>query len=579
MSWVFGIIKSDGSVPFPNGFEGLHSNPLAKFSSPNIYIALGGIPHTCFYEVQEKSPETGWAMVGVGIRIIGPEARILTKEDWKKLFSISPFPVHTLDGHFIAVRWNKNEIEFYSDQLGIRTLYFGKCREGICFSTRCDWVAQVTQHQELNLGAIGGRWLLFNQLTYDSCIKGIERLGPSGNVILRNGAVIKNECHPFLPEFKKTSDSQSELILESLIRSAVRSNTTVALALSGGFDSRTILAILMAEQNTKFDVFTFGESEDPDVKISTAIAKQLGIQHHCFQEPIPDIQSLIPIVHEFAAQNMLVEPVSAILRLRHYSELHSQGYIIIDGGFGEIARRQYLNRMIKLGRSALFQRDTGQLFQLLSTHRSDIFTQEFTKEMKDAVYQDLDRTLETMPPAREIGIANFVDLLSVRARVPNFGGPEQIRSDAMIMSFMPMVQPTFLRSIFKTDIALRNNGRLYKRIIRMKASYLQKFPLVKAGMTYPYGLTSSAAWLVTKVKSKISTSYNDSTPDRFLHQLREFISDSIHTSEVISWYGYDRNKVQKTVEAYYKGEKNHQKAVNWWLTFEIWKRSLKSSIL
>jgi hypothetical protein len=337
--------------------------------------------------------------------------------------------------------------------------------------------------------------------------------------------------------------------------------------------------MLMAEQNTKFDVFTFGESEDPDVKISTAIAEQLGIQHHSFQEPIPDIHSLIPIVHEFAAQNMLVEPVSSILRLRHYSELHSQGYIIIDGGFGEIARRQYLNRMIKLGRSALYQRNIDRLFQLLSTHRSDIFTQEFTKEMKDAVCQDLNKTLETMPPVREIGIANFVDLLSVRTRMPNFGGPEQIRSDAMIMSFMPMVQPTFLRSVFKTDLALRRNGQLYKRIIRMKAPYLQKFPLVKAGMTYPYGLTSSAAWLLTKVKAKISVPYSDSTPDRFLHQLREFISDSVHTADVIIWYGYDRNKVQKTVEAYYKGEKIHQKDVNWWLTFELWKRSLKSSML
>jgi hypothetical protein len=243
---------------------------------------------------------------------------------------------------------------------------------------------------------------------------------------------------------------------------------------------------------------------------------------------------------------------------------------------GELGRRQYLNRIVKLGRSILIEGDADKLFNFLRTPRADIFTKEYAKTIESAALQSLGETLKLMPSVSEIGVENFVDLFSVRTRVPNFGGPEQTRSDAYVQNFMPLVQPSFLRSAFQTDLRWRNNGKFYKEIMRDSEPGLMNFPLVKSGTTYPFCLSTPAAWAYTKLKNKIAKSYKDNAPDRLLFNLKEFVLDLIASREVKQWEGYDYTNVSQTIERYYKGEKHLRKTVDWWLTFELWKQSFKN---
>ena len=227
------------------------------------------------------------------------------------------------------------------------------------------------------------------------------------------------------------------------------------------------------------------------------------------------------MVQDFAAQNFLVEPASSILRLRYYSQQYAKGQMIIDGGFGELSRRQYMNRVVRFGKKALQTKNIEKLSTLMRISRADIFNPEYTKRLEIAANQDLDATLQQMPPISEIGIENFVDLFSVRTRVPNFGGPEQTRSDSYIVNFMPLAQPSFLKAVFKTDINERKKGQFFRRIIKDRNKQLQHFPLVKSGTTYPFGFSSLTATLFVKIKNKYRRPFSDPTPDQFLLSLRE----------------------------------------------------------
>jgi hypothetical protein len=574
MSWIFGIIKSEQSTHIQNDYEHIHSQPLFTLSLPTFYIALGGIKETCLFEAQNEFPNDGWAVVGLGVRITGSGGQFLGKNDWKTLLSFDHIPVDSLDGHFVIARWKKNEIEFFTDQLGFRTLYYGKCKEGICFSTRLDWVAQTTGLHEINQASLGGRWLLFNQLTYESCVNGIERLGPSVHVIIKNGSVEKHEFHPWLPEFEHNNGDDAKEILDTLIRIATESDHEISLSLSGGMDSRVILALLMAEPNAKFGIHTFGEPMDPDVQISQNIAHEFGIQRQYFNESLPDSDTLIAQVQSYAAQNILTEPASSILKLRYISPQYLKDFLIIDGGFGEIARRQYLNRVVWLGRTALRDGNLQKLLRLMHSQRADIFSFDFNKRMESANLQSLEVALRGIPPVSEIGVENFVDLFSVRTRIPNFGGPEQSRSDALVMNFMPLSQPSFLKAVFRTDIQSRINGRLYKEIIQLKESRLSKFPLAKAGTTHPFHLSLPMARVVTKVKTKLGNHHTDSTADQFLMQLKDYVLDLVHSHDVKDWDGYDYKKLLTGVNAYYTGALHLRSFVDWWLMFELWRRSL-----
>jgi hypothetical protein len=574
MSWIFGVIKPEQSGHFPSEYGHVHSQTLLKLSLPTLYIALGGIKETCLFEVQKESPDIGWAVVGLGVRVTESGGQFLGKNDWKTLLSSVHIPVDSLDGHFIIVRWKKNEIEFFTDQLGFRTVYYDKCLDGICFSTRLDWVSQMTGQHEINQASLGGRWLLFNQLTYESCLNGIERLGPSAHVIIKNDSVKKHESHPWLPEFDHGNDDDAKAILNTLVRIATESNCKISLSLSGGMDSRVILALFMAAPNAKFGIHTFGELMDPDVQISQSIAQEFGLQRQYFNEPIPDTDTLVSLVQLYAAQNILTEPASSIMKMRYILSPYLKGCLIVDGGFGEIARRQHLNRIVWLGRSALRNGNFQKLLQLMHTPRADIFSLEFTKKMESATLHSLEITLSDMPPVSEIGMENFVDLFSVRTRIPNFGGTEQSRSDALVMNFMPLVQPSFLKAMFRTDLKSRRNGRLYREIIHSKEPRLSKFPLAKAGTTHPFHLSLPMAKVVTKIKSKVGNHHTDSTADQFLMQLKEYVLDIVHSHDVKDWDGYDYKKVLTGVSAYYKGEYHLRTFVDWWLMFELWRRSL-----
>lgn len=574
MGWLFGIIKSNGDAYPKNELTKVHDEAIDVVSLPQLYLALGGIQETCFYEFSDRKDSFSWAVVGLGIKITENAAGFLDKDDWKELLSNDLVQTDKLDGHFVAFRWKENLFEFFTDQLGLRTAYYDEYYAGICFSTRLDWVAQVTNQNRISTAGLGSRWLLYNQLDYESCVQGIERLGPSAHLIIKNGSVIKKEDKTWLPEFRNGNGDHARIILDSLVKATTESEHDVSLALSGGFDSRTILAILLAIPDIKFKVHTYGESENPDVKVSKKIADNLGIQMQHFNEPIPEAEVLLELAQSFAAQNVLVESVSSIIGLRYYQQQYERNQIIIDGGLGEISRRQYLNRVAKFGSKFLTQKNISKLLPLIQVDRADIFNNEYKGKLVSAAYLSLEKTLEDMPSLKEIGVENFVDLFSVRTRIPNFGGPEQIRLDGMILNYMPMAQPSFLREIFKTRIGIRANGQLFMDIVGQKQPNLKKFPLVKGGTTYPYGLSMVAAWIITKAKSKLIKPYSDFTPGKFLAKLKDYVLDIAHSSEVKNWEGYDYEKIFNAVDSYYKGEKNLERFVNWWLTFELWRKSL-----
>jgi hypothetical protein len=207
--------------------------------------------------------------------------------------------------------------------------------------------------------------------------------------------------------------------------------------------------------------------------------------------------------------------------------------------------------------------------------RAEIFNSEYTVELERSAMKSLEEVLEDMPSLKKTGIENFVDLFSVRTRVPNFGGPEQARSDAYIVNYMPMVQPSFLKAIFRIDFKLRVNGKIYRSIIQEKKPELKRFPLVKSGLTYPFYLNTSSAWIFYKIKSKISKRYIDATPDSFLTQLKDYVLDLALSSEVRNYEYYDYKQIVYNVEQYYEGHKNLRSYVDWWLTYELWRKSLQ----
>lgn len=576
MSWIYAIIGSGQAALAPLRVEQIHMTPLLVVRRPWLYLAAGGIPDTCLYKAPEVGNENGWAVVGLGIEVSDIGARLMDVKDWARVLSKDTPWNASLNGHFAAIRWKNRQVECFTDELGQRTLYFAKWKDSICVSTRVDWVARTTGHSEIDFSSLGSKWLTFNQLDYGSCVSGIGRLGPRGHAVFKNESILKNEAVPWLPDFGNGSIDGGIAILTSLLRGAMgHSGRQVSLGLSGGIDSRLVLAELLAVEGHRFGVHTFGSPDDPDVVVSASIANKLGLDREYLDEPLPDVNRSVEMLKAYATQACFVEPASSFVKLRYYPALRQRGRLLIDGGFGEIARRQYLNRVARFGRSALRSRNTSKLFSLVRVDRGDIFADDLKDVLLRGAHDGLEQALSLLPSRKVIGVENSADLLAVRTRIPNYGAPEQARLDGDIVNFMPLVQPSFLRAVFAARVRLRSNGKFYRDIIRNSSPMLATVPLVKSGTTYPFSLSTPSALLLTKIKSRLGNRFIDSAADQLLSHIQEFVVDTAHSRSVAEWPAYNSAKIRDATEAYYyKGDGRLRNTIDWWLAFELWRSSL-----
>ncbi len=578
MSWMLGWLSDNLPVDAAQVLSSGHPEALFKASNSHLCILAGGMARTLCHgsnPPQARPSGAGWLVCGLGIRKIDDHCSFLSESDWQSLLSseyVSDF--RAIDGHFIACRWAEEKVELFSDQLGLRTLYVAQADEGVFFSTRIDWLSELVKGASVDFRQLGPRWMSFNQFSYQSGLHGVQRLGPGGYGILTARSV-QLRSEPWLPA--NTNDANESTFLshlQALTNPELQADERISLGLSGGLDSRTLLAVLL-NRKAAFDAHIFGGQSDPDVRTAITIARDEQLRTVLFDDPVPDTDACVRLLQEYAAQAHLCEPVTSIVRLRYYDRIRKQNKLMMDGGFGELLRRQYLNRLLYRGRAALKTLDPGAIAPFLSVDRGRIFTDETWKMMEEGVALQLEGVLEDMPPMEELGEGNFLDILAIRTRVPNWGSPEQARLDSTVLNYMPFVQPSLLNLAFSLPVSRRANGRIFRRLINSVHPSLSRYPLSKAGTTYPFKLNTVEAWAWTKVKSRLGRPYQDTLRHRVLERVKPFVLDTLDSSDVRTYGAYDREYVSSMVREYYSGNLQRANTVDWWLTFELWRTSLR----
>ncbi|RPI70059.1 MAG: hypothetical protein EHM47_12825 [Ignavibacteriales bacterium] len=259
--------------------------------------------------------------------------------------------------------------------------------------------------------------------------------------------------------------------------------------------------------------------------------------------------------------------------MQFYSALHNQNKIVIDGTYGELARRRFLNNILLKGRGAVFNRDYEKIISLLRANRPQIFREDYVRQMKKGVRYLVEEAFNTLPPAKEYGIKNWLELFMIRNHLVTTTA-EQARSDKMLINYMPFIQPSLLKIIFQTPAGKRNNNLFYK-IIKQLSPELSKIPLVKGDVIYPFGLGTLSTSVYIRLKGRTKTGYKDNLQYDFLNSLEEYVQDTINSGDFLSCDYYDHQEIKNIVNGYYTN-KNLSLAndLDWWLTFDIWRKNL-----
>lgn len=561
MSWIFGYIGNSHQLIIDPP-----ETPIYQFKNSNLILFAGGNKQTCFF--RSESSNSFWTVAGVGLKSTGGGYKILDENDWASHL----FPnqnIKTVNGHFVALLYSESELKIFTDDLGLREIYIVKLSDGYGFTTRIEWLKFFIK-PEIDLKEFGTRWLLQNQISRKSIIKNVIRLVGANATIKHNSLSVEQNF--WRPNFGISSNREEfDLTLKKLLSIQ---DKRISLSLSGGLDSRLLLSYLSIKNSDLWDTHTFGDPIHPDSKTASELLKSLDRENEVIDSVLPSGDELIDLVKRYSVQSIVTNPISSILNLRFYNRLSDENRVTIDGGFGEIWRRTFANRLLLLGRNALMSKDASAVAKFLRFNRADIFSDEALYEMEKGIVDQLDILFEEMPDASQIGPAKWIDLFSIRSRLINYYAPEQARVDNYVVSFMPLVQYEILGLLFGLSDSEKNNGKLFKQLIRKNSIQLTKLPLVKGIIVHPFGSSALASRLHSRIKTKLGLSYRNEQSVKLLNSLKEFIRDTIQSDEVRNFEYYDREKLERIFNRFSSESNNYNSEMDWFLSFELFRQGI-----
>lgn len=519
MSWIFGYFGNRNRIKISSP-----ETPLHIFQNSSFILYAGGNRETLFVK-SDTLNSSCWAVAGVGLIKSDDGYKVIDVDNWNDLLTSPKINLKHVNGHLVAVKYANDELKFFTDELGLREIYIVKLPDGFGFTTRIDWLKYYI-NPELDLREFGSRWLLQNQISRNSIVKNVKRLVCANATIRKDSLSIEENL--WQPDFDETSNIEKfDATLKKLLSIGGRK---ISLSLSGGLDSRLLLSYLANKNSDLWETHTFGEPNHPDSKIASSLLNRLKLQNEVIDDLLPPNDELIELIKTYAVQSAVTNPVSSLLNLRFYDRFAGQNKIVIDGGFGEIWRRAFANRLLLLGRKALLEKDSKRIYNLLRHNKTDIFLEDVLNEMGKGAIGQIDNLFVEMPDAAKIGTSNRIDVFSIRARLTNYYAPEQDRIDQYVLSFMPLVQKDILKFLFNFKASDKKNERLFKNLIRQNSVQLTKHPLVKGSIVHPFNSSSLSARLHSRIKNRFGLNYQSKQPTELFNSLKEFINYPVRGS-------------------------------------------------
>ncbi|MGE5846602.1 MAG: hypothetical protein ACM34O_07750, partial [Ignavibacteria bacterium] len=228
-------------------------------------------------------------------------------------------------------------------------------------------------------------------------------------------------------------------------------------------------------------------------------------------------------------------------------------------------------RILFLARNAILKKDNIKLYGKFSRKRADIFNHQILKLMEHEALHHISNLLDKMPDPENIDAENWIDILMIKFSLPNFTGPSQTLLDSMAVAYMPYIQYSLLGDSFRLSPRKKRNGKIFKDLLKKSEYKLNRYNLVKNSIYYPYYANSLAKRLILIAKRTLGVYYKENAGEQLLHTMKDYILDTINSSEFKHFDYYDHSKIIRMVNSFYKGDQSLATWINWWLTFDLWR--------
>lgn len=256
-----------------------------------------------------------------------------------------------LNGMFAIAAWDLREHKLFlaRDRIGEKPLYYGRSGGAFLFSSELKgisaypgWVGRV------NRGSLA-LFLRHNYIPDPYCIyEGISKLSPGHYIVVSDGGLNTSKSRPFwhLRDVASTGLAARRALdlngladeLEALLSDAVRirmaADVPLGAFLSGGYDSTTIVALMVAQSAQPVHTFSIGftDAQFDEAPFARAVASHLGTQHTEQYVTAADALAIVPKLAQIWDEPFADSSQIPTLLVSQLAQRHVKVALSGDGG-------------------------------------------------------------------------------------------------------------------------------------------------------------------------------------------------------------------------------------------------------
>jgi asparagine synthase (glutamine-hydrolysing) len=335
-----------------------------------------------------------------------------------------------LNGMFAIALWDRatRTLHLMRDRLGIKPLFYAQSKEAFCFASELKSFAAGGFEFELD-GASVASFLRFGYVPAPHSIyQGVSKLLPGEVVSVTAGAIQRKKYwsleavakrglqHPFAGSDADATEALDRLLAEAVSGHMI-SDVPLGAFLSGGIDSSTVVALMVAAQHGPVRTFSigfpdFGYDESAHAK---AVASHLGSVHEEMKVTASDALSVVPQLAEmydepFADSSQIPTfAISKMTRARVTVALSGDGGDELFAGYNRYSLAA--GRLAQLTRLPLaLRRGSAAVFDALADSAADRLGPMLPKPLQAA--QPADKLKKLAEILRLDGTAIYLRLVS-----------------------------------------------------------------------------------------------------------------------------------------------------------------------
>jgi len=508
--------------------------------------------------------------------------------------------LRVLSGSFCGILWNNNkrEVVLITDKFSTRPIYYAIKDHELIFSTHARAILQVPGFQKrINELAIV-KFLMYGQIILgdDTFFYGVKVLPPASTLICAEDGCTINQYWDL--EFKENRNFNVKRYASILAKTFSRkvealvnrfNNNTVVLLLSGGLDSRSILAALDSISRARVLAVTFGVSGCTDIKIATKLTSKLRVKHHIITYNPEEITRYV-WYYVWITEGRSPISISYLPHvLREITILHNSGVVFQGFALDNLLGGLFLkDHYFKIKHISDFVRLLEEDWKLFSANELKCVLGPRLRNMVNEARKEF---IKTVLKCKSDSYPNKANYFSARTRLRWVSlGSIVIRE--FMEEVLPGIADDIVEIIEKIPATERRRYKFYREFLLRLSTDASKIPYANTLVPpiLPHKLwrpISALFFVIDKIMKKLSQgratlfiSYFDF--DKVLRESREWrnvLWDLLVREDALVYkFGYlNRHCVLRIIRDHLKG-KNYGLKLAYLMTLEIFLRMFFSGI-